>query len=257
MNCKVMSFNLLYGGHEGEPISLENRKSKILNIIQTEQPDLIGCQEVIGATRRWLDRSLSGTYAVIGCGREAGCHGEGVPVLYRKNRFVLLDLETFWLSETPDVPGSRLTASDQSPCPRLAHVLRLRDLETGQPIRWINTHLDCGGDNCRVWELEFLRKRIGNVPKEELCVITGDFNLRPEEDALRDFLQKMAQMGMRDATETVSGTFHGFGVCDPPVKIDYIISNGTVLSAKKIPDPHPNGVWYSDHYAVCAELEPK
>ena len=251
---KIMSFNLLYGGHENEPTALENRKPRILETIRTEAPDLIGCQEAIGSTRRWLEKALFPDYGLVGCGRSEGCHGEGVPVLYRKDRFILLSLETFWLSETPDVIGSRLTDSDQSPCPRLAHLLRLCYQKTGKTVRFVNTHLDCGGERSRAWELEFLRKRIGTVSDEELCVITGDFNLRPQEDAIRDFLSKTRQMGIRDATETLSGTFHGFGQCDPPVKIDYIFTNGNVLSAKTVSDPHPSGVWYSDHYAVCAEL---
>ena len=191
----------------------------------------------------------------IVCSRSAGCHGEGVPVLYRKDRFILLSADTFWLSETPEVPGSRLTDSDQSPCPRLAHILRLCDQKTGAVIRFANTHLDCGGERSRAWELNFLRERIGTFSEEDLCIITGDFNLRPEEDAIRDFLRRTVPMGIHDATEAVSGTFHGFGKCSPPVKIDYIFTNGTVVSAKTVADEHPDGVWYSDHYAVCAELE--
>ena len=42
-----------------------------------------------------------------------------------------------------------------------------------------------------------------------------------------------------------------------PDLIDYIFSNGTASSIKIVPDAHPDGVWYSDHYAVCAEMEPK
>lgn len=252
-----MTFNLLYGGHEGEPVSLENRKPRILEVIRGEQPDLIGCQEALGDTRRWLERTLSDTYAMVGCGRSAECRGESVPAFYRKDRFALLSLDTFWLSETPEIPGSVLIGSDQSPCPRLAHILCLRDLETKQPIRWINTHLDCGGGKSRAWELNFIKERIGEISPNELCILTGDLNLRPEEDAIRNFLQQTKHMGMRDATENIPGTFHGFGVCDPPAKIDYIFSNGTRHSAKIIPDEHPNGVWYSDHYAVCAELQPK
>ena len=36
---KVMTFNLLYGGHEGEPVSIENRKPRMLEVIRSELPD--------------------------------------------------------------------------------------------------------------------------------------------------------------------------------------------------------------------------
>jgi hypothetical protein len=32
--------------------------------------------------------------------------GEFVPIFYRKDRLTLRSVEHFWLSETPDVPGS-------------------------------------------------------------------------------------------------------------------------------------------------------
>lgn len=257
MQYKIMTFNLLYGGHEKESVSLENRKPRMLEVIRSELPDMIGCQEALGDTRRWLERNLSDLYAMVGCGRSPECRGESVPAFYRKDRFALLSLETFWLSETPDIPGSLLTGSDQSPCPRLAHILHLRDLETKQPIRWLNTHLDCGGGESRAWEMNYIRERIGIIKEEEAFFLTGDLNLRPEEAPIQAFLKQTQRMGVRDATAAIPGTFHGFGVCDPPIKIDYIFSNGETIFANIIPDEHPNGVWYSDHYAVCAEIEPR
>lgn len=253
MIYKAMTFNLLYGGHDNEPTALENRKPKILELIQKEQPDLIGCQEALGSMRRWMDRNLNGTYAMVGCGRSEGCHGESVPVFYKKSRFALLSLETFWLSETPDVPGSKLADAGQD-CPRLAHILRLMDLETQQRIRFVNTHLDCGASRAREWELNCLEERIGKISPDELFIMTGDFNFRPEEAPMRSFLERMKPMGVRDVAEAAGGTLHDFGRCNPPIKIDYIFSNGEAGSVRIVPDEHPDGVWYSDHYAVCAEL---
>ena len=71
------------------------------------------------------------------------------------------------------------------------------------------------------------------------------------------YLQKTKRMGIKDATADIPGSFHVFGQCDPPVKIDYIFTNGIVCAAKIIPDAHPVGVWYSDHYALYTELHPK
>ena len=229
MEIKVMTFNLLYGGYEGELNALSNRKSKILEVIKREQPDIIGCQEVLHPTQRWLEKELVEDYAVVGCGRESNCKGEGVPILYRKKNLAMLKFDTIWLSEDPNEPGSRLEDADQSPCPRLAHQIWLRCFDSKIPIRMINTHLDCGGNTARQRELEILKNYIGSVSSDELFIMTGDFNLRPDEDTLREFLVDMKQLGVKDVTQGIGGTFHHFGRCEPAVKIDYILSNTSAV----------------------------
>ena len=254
MELKVMSFNMLYGGYEGGVNELSNRKSRILEVIRREQPDIIGCQEVLHTTQRWLEKELVDEYAVVGCGRGENCKGEGVPILYRKKRLAMLKFDTVWLSETPNEPGSRLMDVGQSPCPRLAHQIQLRCVESKTPVRVLNTHLDCGNTEARRRELEILKGYVGKVSSDELFIMTGDFNLRPEEDVLRDFLSDMKQMGVADVTQNVTASFHLFGQCVPAVKIDYILSNGVASDAKIADDPHADGIWYSDHYALCARL---
>ena len=66
-------------------------------------------------------------------------------IAYRKERFQSVILETFWLSPTPYVPGSRYPV--QSMCPRTATDVVFKDMETGKVFRVINTHLDheCAG----------------------------------------------------------------------------------------------------------------
>ena len=118
----------------------------------------------------------------------------------------------------------------------------------------INTHLDCGGNTARQRELEILKNYIGSVSSDELFIMTGDFNLRPDEDTLREFLVDMKQLGVKDVTQGIGGTFHHFGRCEPAVKIDYILSNGLASNTRIADDPHENGIWYSDHYAICTHL---
>ena len=157
---RVMSFNLLYGGYRGTPHALENRKEAMLKVIYQTKPDVIGCQEAMDSTRAWLAETLAEEYSMVGCGRNADCCGEGCPVLWRKKRFVLLGLDTVWLSDTPRVPGSRYSDADQSPCPRLAHFVYLHDYAANRPFLMINTHLDHYGPVAREKALELLSGRI-------------------------------------------------------------------------------------------------
>ena len=56
--------------------------------------------------RSWLEKRFP-QYAFSGCGRDADrASGEASPVAYLKERFVAVTNGTFWLSTTPDEPGS-------------------------------------------------------------------------------------------------------------------------------------------------------
>ena len=54
-----------------------------------------------------LDSILT-DYASAGAGRDDGAKaGEMNPVFYKKDKFDLVRTITFWLSDTPEVPGSK------------------------------------------------------------------------------------------------------------------------------------------------------
>ncbi|MCL4177599.1 MAG: endonuclease/exonuclease/phosphatase family protein [Verrucomicrobia bacterium] len=104
---KVMSFNIRYGAADDGTNSWPHRRYLILETIRTFDPDLLGMQEVLASQADYLKDNLP-DYAFHGVGREDGvAQGEFVPVLYKRDRFEWVDAGHFWLSETPDVPGSK------------------------------------------------------------------------------------------------------------------------------------------------------
>ena len=84
----------------------------MLEVLEREQPDLVGFQEVTDDMRTWLTEHLHG-YTLQGCGRERNCHGESMLLGYRTGVCELLALENRWLSPTPDVPGSTFGGDEQ------------------------------------------------------------------------------------------------------------------------------------------------
>ena len=96
------------------------------------------------AQRDFLAEKLPG-YAVFSAGRDDGKDaGESAAVFYRKERFEKLDGGHFWLSETPDVPGSK---GWDAALPRVATWVRLKDRAAPDrpPVLFLNTHLDHRG----------------------------------------------------------------------------------------------------------------
>src|SRR5690606_19046133 len=97
-------------------------------------------------------------------------------ILYKKDRFELLDSGVFWLSETPEVRSIGWDASDH----RVCNWGKFREKFSGKEFFFFNTHF--------YWRKEIARKESGplmaikikEIAGDSPTIITGDFNSRPE-----------------------------------------------------------------------------
>ena len=111
----VMSFNIRYDNPEDSLDNWEYRKERAANAIRFYDVDILGTQEVLHNQLEDLKQRLP-EYEVIGVGREDGKEkGEYSALWYKRERFNLLDSGYFWLSETPEVAGSKGWAGATSP----------------------------------------------------------------------------------------------------------------------------------------------
>lgn len=251
-SIKAVTFNIRGDfGVDGEN-NFYHRKPLILEKVAAEQPDFIGFQEVHPQTAIWLRENLKGYY-VVGCGREKKLDGEQMTVAFRADRFNLIEMRTFWLSETPYVPASRY--EEQSICPRASTELVLMEYATGRVIRVLNTHLDHQGTGARRLGLRQILRHLDNVElfPDAPVILMGDFNAQPDSEELKVFDEFP---GYVSAAEGVGITFHGFMQEEFKECIDYIYIRGAIrcLNAYRWTDER-DGVFLSDHYPVCAQLE--
>lgn len=258
---KVMTFNIRVEAKIDGINYLDNRRDRILDTIAQEQPDLIGFQEVSDRSRAWLRDSLT-DYVVVGCGRYKDYNGEGAPLAFRKDRFEMVNMETFWLSCTPKIPESRYEGSDQSGCPRIATAVVLKPCESDELLLFLNTHTDHLGATSRILAsaqlLEYASQKGLNT------VITGDFNAQPDSAEIKMMTENKA-FCLTDATAGLGGTYHGFGNLtdeaeDPKkrtVKIDYVFTNLPTNADESyaVEDVPIDGVYISDHRPVVAFAE--
>ena len=171
--------------------------------------------------------------------------------MFRKNDYQLLEMHTFWLSETPSVPGSRYPDSS---CPRCCTAVVLMEEAGGQVFRVLNTHLDHRGKTAREQGLvQVLRyaEEAGTFPGVPF-ILAGDFNAEPDSEEMK-ILETYP--GLTDVTRSIGATFHDYGRADPPEQIDYIVLSSALKcgSVCKWTDQE-NGIFLSDHYPVCAEI---
>ncbi len=248
---KVFSFNLRVISKSDGINIFENRKERVLETIKKHSPDLIGFQEATDEMNSFLREALDG-YTLIGCGRNADLHGERVPLAFKTEMFEMISSECFWLSPTPSVPGSRY--EDQSSCPRVTTAALLCHRDSGEPFRFINTHLDHKGSGARLLGANQLINYI--CSHSEKFVMTGDFNATPDSD---EIVALSSHPRITNITESIGGTFHGFGryAEDEMRQIDYIFSDMKSDSGEAfaVTDGAIDGIYISDHRPICAITE--
>lgn len=171
----VMSFNIRFATANDGPNHWSLRQDAVIAAIAAFDPDILGTQETLLVQRYFITARLP-HLAAIGVGRDDGRDaGEMTATFYRRDRFELLDSGHFWLSETPELPGSK---SWDTAITRMATWLKLKDRKAphAATILVINTHFDHVGKLARHESAKLLRARAAQLGEGCSVIILGDFN---------------------------------------------------------------------------------
>jgi endonuclease/exonuclease/phosphatase family metal-dependent hydrolase len=229
------------------------RVDRVRALIQRHGFDVMGLQE---ATEKQIDDVLTEGWAYVGVGRDDGKRGgEASCIFYKKARFEVLDSGTFWLSETPEVVGSK---SWDTACTRICTWARMTDRKTGKAFVYFNTHLDHVSPTAKENGMALILKRIQAIDKGIPVLLTGDMNSGPESKpiALAKAVLKDAKAISRTPHTGPFGTSNSFNFKKEKTgRIDYIfVSTGVSVLTHATLDDSENALYPSDHFPVVAEL---
>ena len=268
----VMSFNIRYGTARDGVNIWPNRRAAVVQLIRDYQPDLIGLQEALRFQLDELAEALP-EYAEIGVGRDdAKQRGEYSAIFYRKSRFTVVEQSTFWLSDTPEIPGSKSWGNGIT---RICTYAKFTDQQNAyQPFYLFNTHFDHQSANARLQSAKLILTRIQQrADLTAPVILTGDFNAGEDSPPMQHLLKKrddgtaaplLDTYRQIHPTATNVGTFNGFKGTSDRGKIDYVLfepGKFETITADIIRDSyHPIGQpaetrrYPSDHYPVWARL---
>lgn len=252
---RVMSYNIRLGIADDGTNSWDIRKNATPAMLMDVRPSVFGVQEAHDFQIAFILEQCP-QYKAVGVGREDGVsEGEHMSVFYDTTRISLLDWGTYWLSETPDVPSLGWDAW----CKRTATWAKLRDINSGNEFFFVNTHLDHRGVVARKEGLSMIYKNIKKMnPNGYPMVLTGDFNVLPDNDGLTDINALMESARFNAADADSIGSFNGFGSEGAKLRpIDYIYFSGFDKCLRfKVDTTSYSGIPYiSDHYPIFADLE--
>lgn len=231
-----------------------HRAPIVAGFLNDQIPDLLGMQEVLWHQYLYLDSALAG-YGSVVAGRDDGkMKGEACPVFYRLERFSPVASGTFWLSATPEVPGSIGWGAALT---RIATWVRLYDKTGKDTLLFINTHFDHISDSARVMSAGVLLGRVRQLAGDDNFIITGDFNALPESMAIGRMREGDFAVDSYRISETPpegeSYTFNGWKDSPGEGRIDYIfVRKGMKVKAYAVKKIIRDGVFISDHWPVRA-----
>lgn len=256
---RLMSFNLRYAndGDRG-PKSWNRRRDTAAAIIRDFRPDVVGLQE---ALRPQLDDLASRLpdFKEFGVGRDDGrTAGEYAAILVRRNAFEVTASGHFWLSDTPDKPGS-MTWGNR--IPRICTWVDCRRRSDRLAFSVFNAHFDHQSQPSREKSAAAVVARLRTHPAAAPAIFMGDLNATEDNPAIT----ALKAAGLADAWRLLhpdtkpqdAGTFHDFTGEPAGPRIDYIFSPKAwkPLEASIVRTPTADG-WPSDHFPVTAIITP-
>lgn len=267
----LMTFNIRLGVANDGDNAWDKRKSMVFDVIRQQGGDFVGMQE---AWKFQIEDILQAvpTYQCVGRGRQTDPDtDEWSPICYRHARWTPASDEkgTFWLSETPETPGSKSWGSS---LPRICTWARFVENSTGRSVYVFNTHYDHLGQTARVNSSILIATRMAQRNRKDTpVVLMGDFNAGESNQAIL-YLKGTPVNGSKTPIVLVDtfrvlfpdvqdvGTFNSWTGKKTGDKIDYIFvqletAAGPRVTKAAIVYDNTNGRYPSDHFPVTARLE--
>lgn len=192
-----------------------HRKDKVVNLIKSQDADIIALQEDIQHQVEYIENALGPGYSRAGLNAAA----DGVPglpngvatwpskalhtIFYKYSKFIRLNSGHFWLSETPEIA---LTTYEHGRRAAVVSWGKFQDKANAKGFYVFNTHLhafrECKYKIVRAKEVTLLAQKIHEINKEDLpVVVLGDLNLTWFDEEDRLILRYLTEPGKQTPTQ--------------------------------------------------------
>lgn len=259
-SIKVMTLNVRYDNPDDSINAWPNRMPLFCRFISEEKPDIMGLQEVLWHQYEAMDSVLN-EYSSVGVGRDDGARrGEMSPVFFRKKRFDLVRTITFWLSDTPELAGSKGWGAS---LPRIVTWLELVDKINHGHFYFFNTHFAHDSDSARIMSSMILLKEVEKIADGFPYIVTGDFNMLPYSTGYSILtgpdesvpILKDSYFASEKKPAGPTYTINGFSDKPGTGRVDYIfVKNGIRVLNHSTLVAKENKIFISDHWAVTAQI---
>lgn len=256
MNLNVISVNIRFNNPDDGVNAWPNRKSYLAEILHHHSPHIIATQEGRLGQLQEMEKELQ-DFELIAPHRDWIKERMYPSFFLKKDTFNVTHSFDKWLSETPDVPGSK---SFDSTFPRLMTGMMLSFKDTDQEFFLVNTHFDHIKASTRLGQAKVLCSEVKKllIPQQQL-ILLGDYNDSPDSETRKQietcFPQLNDSWSLFNSEEETS--HHGFNSpINAESRIDWILVDKRIQVLESFLDKSHQGELYpSDHYPVIAKLQ--
>ncbi len=250
---KVLSYNIRYANRGDGPDVWPNRSAAVAGVIAEQ--DIAGLQEVTYPQLLNLQQELN-EFESYSIGRSDGkTAGEHTTILYRRQRFEVLDQGTFWLSENPDQVGSK---GWDAAIERICSWVIFHDKQTDQKLWFANTHFDHRGEQARLESAKLIQQMIQQKSASLPTILVGDFNCLSDSAPYKAIIAESAKslFDVRAISKTPAAgpnsTWSGFKEIAENRIIDHVFVAGPLeVESVTVLNPQTDkGRFASDHLPV-------
>ena len=228
------------------------------NQINNTLPDVLGVQELNSIWESNMKEFLP-QYAYYGVkrgGDEKEQTSEMSGIFFLKDKFELIECDTFWISLTPE----KESKFEGAACYRICSYVVLKNKSTGSLLAHFNTHLDHVsteaqnlGGNLIAEKAEEIKSKYDKIT----TIITGDFNQFPDGLAIK-VLEEKGFVKACDTTDNgnTNPTYHGWGKDFYEAPIDFIfVEKDVKIKSYMVHNEKWNNSYVSDHFMITAEID--
>lgn len=239
----VLSFNLRVDLEIDGSNRWPNRKTNVFEFLKKNKFDIIGFQEVKSTMYPDLIEHLNG-YGFFGHYRTH--QDEATPIFYNKEKYHVIEHDTFWLSDTPSI----ISKFDESNFHRICTYGVFK--QKSGTLGFFNTHLDYHSDYVSKKQIEVVLNQIDVIRKKYKniqIVLCGDFNQNPTSDTIN-----FAASALKRIDTGPYATFHGFNPVKNGLPIDHFFLSDDIDATVAVIFDQPNNAYLSDHYPISLKF---
>lgn len=258
-NVRLMSFNICLVSPDDERAQRwVTRKGPCAKALNKQKPDIIGLQDAHFEHTSFLLSELR-KYQLVDRHEKAGVlepilDANDTPILYRSDKFELLNYGYFWLNEDQTAMKKGWDAAEV----RSVTWIKLRIRKSGLIFFYFDTRFDAAGPAAREESAKLLVTKIKEIAGDDAIVfLGGDFSMSADQKAMKPLTGYLhsAKDAVKKADQ--ASTYNGFGKT-PKNSFDHLFFRNAEPKSFEVVDENKYGVEYlSDHYPIYADFKIK
>ena len=256
----VLCYNIYYK-------DVDRRAENIQDLILKNDPDVLMLQEV---SVDWIPHiqtfMAENGYSYYGYGRYGGemsadnldSGDQFVPILWKTDKYDLVESGHFWLSSTPtEVKSAAWTDGTISKYPRCVNWVILKDKQTGGEFLTLNIHTDPESDRVRTLSCSLAVEKLEELRGGRPAVLGGDWNMGLTDSGYGRVTDSYLDVRFQAEDTMHGGSFNAWGdrADDNFAYGDHIFMSEDMAAEKfAVVDDYYDGEHISDHCPLLAIL---